>query len=153
MINSSLPLALYKSLAMCSLTSSCGSFNWFDNVGIAFIPPWWHLVLTPVRLRRRDFGHKIVWRWWSPTSCSLATETSAKSSQWTLCWPNGQSAGAIVSCGRWLHEGYMVIVWAGDDEHLKLIWLVKSWTLYNFVLTSSNFRQIEVKYCRPSTKD
>ena len=51
------------------------------------------------------------------------------------------------------HEGYMVLVRAGDEEHPKPIWLVKTLSSSNFVRTSPNFRQIEVEYCRPSTKD
>ena len=54
--------------------------NCWSYIGIAFFSPWWHLVLIPVRLWRKDFGHKVVWRWWSPTLCSLAMETSAKCS-------------------------------------------------------------------------
>ena len=51
------------------------------------------------------------------------------------------------------HEGYMVLVRAGDEEHPKAIWLVKELSSSNFVRTSPNFHQIEVEYCRPSTKD
>ena len=51
------------------------------------------------------------------------------------------------------HEGCMVLVQAGDEEHPKPIWLVKTLTSPNFVRTSLNFRQIEVEYYRPNTKD
>jgi hypothetical protein len=51
------------------------------------------------------------------------------------------------------HEGYLVLVRAGDEEHPKPIWLVKALSSPNFVRSSPNFRQIEVEYCRPSTKD
>ena len=51
------------------------------------------------------------------------------------------------------HEGYMVLVRAGDEEHTKPIWLAKALSSPNFVSTSPNFRQIEVQYYRPNTKD
>jgi hypothetical protein len=51
------------------------------------------------------------------------------------------------------YESYMVLVRPGDEEHPKLIWLVKALSSPNFVPTSPNFRQIEMEYCRPSTKD
>ena len=51
------------------------------------------------------------------------------------------------------HEGYMVLVRTGDEEHSKPIWLVKTLSSPNFGQTSPNFCQIEVEYCRPSTKD
>jgi hypothetical protein len=51
------------------------------------------------------------------------------------------------------HEGYLLLVHAGDEEHPKPIWLVKALSSPNFVPSSPNFRQIEVEYCRPSTKD
>ena len=51
------------------------------------------------------------------------------------------------------YEGYMVLVQTGYEEHLKLIWLMKVLASLNFVSTSPYFRQIKVKYCRPSTKD
>ena len=51
------------------------------------------------------------------------------------------------------HEGYMVLVRLGYEEHPKLIWLVKALSSPNFVSTSPNFHQMEVEYCRPSTKD
>ena len=47
----------------------------------------------------------------------------------------------------------MVLVQAGDEEHPKLIWLMEALSTSNFVRTNSNFRQIEMEYCRPSTKD
>ena len=47
----------------------------------------------------------------------------------------------------------MVLVRAVDEEHPKPIWLVKALSSPNFVRTIPNFRQIEVEYCRPSTKD
>ena len=51
------------------------------------------------------------------------------------------------------HEGYMVLVRARDEEHPKPVWLVKALSLPNFIRTSPNFRQVEVEYCRLSTKD
>ena len=51
------------------------------------------------------------------------------------------------------YEGYMILVRPGDEEHPKPIWLVKALSSPNFVPTSPNFHQIEVEYCRPSTKD
>ena len=51
------------------------------------------------------------------------------------------------------HEGYLLLVRAGDEEHPKPIWLVKALSSPNFVPTSPNFHQIEVEYYRPSTKD
>src|SRR5665213_3542773 len=51
------------------------------------------------------------------------------------------------------HEGYMVFVRAGDEEHPKPVWLIKALSSPNFVRTSPNFHQIEVEYCRPSSRD
>jgi len=51
------------------------------------------------------------------------------------------------------YEGYMILVRPEDEEHPKPIWLVKALSSPNFVPTSPNFHQIEVEYCRPSTKD
>jgi hypothetical protein len=51
------------------------------------------------------------------------------------------------------HEGYMVLVRAGDEEYSKPIWLVKALSSSNIVRTSPNFRQIKVEDCCPSTKD
>ena len=47
----------------------------------------------------------------------------------------------------------MVLVRLGDQEHPKPIWLVKALSSPNCVPTSPIFHQIEVEYCRPSTKD
>lgn len=47
----------------------------------------------------------------------------------------------------------MVLVHAKDEEHPNPIWLVKALSSPNFVPTSPNFRQIEVEFCPPSTKD
>ena len=63
-------------------------------------------------------------------------------------WP-APSFCVIVDC----HEGYMVFVRAGDEEHPKPIWLVEVLSSLNFVRTSPNFHHIEVDYCHPSTKD
>ena len=51
------------------------------------------------------------------------------------------------------YEGYIILVHLEDEKHLKPIWLVKTLSSENFVSTSRNFRQIEVEYCRQSTKD
>ena len=51
------------------------------------------------------------------------------------------------------HEGHVILVRAGDEEHPKPIWLVKALSSPNFVRTSHNFCQIEVEYCHSSTKD
>ena len=51
------------------------------------------------------------------------------------------------------HERYMVLIRAWDEEHPKPIWLVKALSSPNFVRTSPNFRQIEMEYYRPNTKD
>ena len=37
------------------------------------------------------------------------------------------------------HKGYMVLVRAEDEEHPKLIWLVKALSSHNFVQASPNF--------------
>ena len=44
------------------------------------------------------------------------------------------------------HESYMVLIRARDEEHPKLIWLVKALSLPNFIRTSPNFHQIEMEY-------
>ena len=51
------------------------------------------------------------------------------------------------------YEGYMVLARLGNEEHPKPIWLVKALSALNFVPSSPNFRQTEVKYCHPTTKD
>lgn len=43
-------------------------------------------------------------------------------------------------------EGYKVLVYARDEQHLKPIWLVKA-------SLSPNFHQTEVEYYHPNTKD
>ena len=52
-----------------------------------------------------------------------------------------------------LYEGYVILVRLSDEEHPKSIWLMKILSSLNFVPTSLNFCQIEVKIYRPSTKD
>ena len=51
------------------------------------------------------------------------------------------------------HEGYVVLVYARDEKHLKQIWLVKALSSPKFVQISPNFHPTEVQYCHPSTKD
>ena len=51
------------------------------------------------------------------------------------------------------HEGYMVLIRARDEEPPKPIWLVNILSSPNFVRTNPKFHQIEVKYCRPNTKN
>jgi hypothetical protein len=48
-------------------------------------------------------------------------------------------------CNFDFYEGYMVLVCAGDEEHLTPIWLVKTLSSPNFVPTSPIFCQIEVE--------
>ena len=51
------------------------------------------------------------------------------------------------------YKGYMVLVRPRDEEHPKPILLVKTLSLPILFPTSQNFHHIEVKYCRPNTKD
>ena len=55
----------------------------------------------------------------------------------------------VVDC----YEGYMVLVRLRNEKNRKPIWLVKTLSSPNFVPTSPNYHQIEVEYCRLSTKD
>lgn len=56
-------------------------------------------------------------------------------------------------CNFDFYEGYMVLICAGDEEHLTPIWSVKTLSSPNFVPTSPIFCQIEVEHHNLSAKD
>ena len=70
-----------------------------------------------------------------------------------LRWFCAQSAGIVIPCGCCLPWKLYGSRTSRRWEHPNPIWLVKTLSSPNFVRTSPNFCQIEVEYCRRSTKD
>jgi hypothetical protein len=51
------------------------------------------------------------------------------------------------------HEGYMLILRPGDETYVKLVWVAKALSEPNFTTSSPHFRQIQVEYYRPTTRN
>ena len=51
------------------------------------------------------------------------------------------------------HEGYMLLLRAGDETYVKPVWVAKALSEPNFATFSPHFRQIQVEYYRPTARN
>jgi hypothetical protein len=51
------------------------------------------------------------------------------------------------------HEGYMLILRPGEETYVKPVWVARVLSKPNFATSSPRFRQIQVEYYRPTSRN